>query len=219
MKPGFPVNMPPLGPDQALPELLTFTVDMNEDRFGLWQCQSQCTELMWHCCRWAPCTTFSPTRDTALRSCWDSRIAGTGPGHNPVQVPAAKAKARQGDNGSCDTASVAQSFLYSLALYQIQKRHICGCLYWLIQSTISLHFAMSENWTAADDCGHSPWSDHLCHPFDNSLVIPKHLRVTHVVPGFDKLNYSLASSVDCICSKFLLKRLSSHCWEMSLSFG
>lgn len=66
-----------------------------------------------------------------------------------------------------------------------------------------------KTWTVADDYGHSPWSDHLCHPLDNSVVIPKDLRVVHVVPGFDKLNYFFASSMDCICSKCLLVKLFS----------
>lgn len=85
---------------------------------------------------------------------------------------------------------------------------MCGCIGWY-RAQFPSTLGWVKTWTAADDCGHSPWSDHLCHPLDNSVVIPKDLRVAHVVPGFDKLNYFFASSMDCICSKFLLIKLFS----------
>lgn len=207
MRPGFPINMSPLGSDPALSKLLTFTVSVNEDRFGLWQFQSQCKEVMWQCCRWTLCTTFSPIRDTALGFCWDSRRAGTGPGQSS-SGSSSKGKTRQGDNGNRDTASVAHSLsVFSCSILNPEKPHLW--LFVLVDSTFSLHFVRVKTWTAAYDCGHSPRSDHLCHPLDNSVLIPKVLRVAHVVPGFDKLNYSLASSMDSICSKFLLIKLFS----------
>lgn len=50
----------------------------------------------------------------------------------------------------------------------------------------------------------------LCHPLDNSVAIPKDLRVTHVVPSFGNLSYSLVNSMFSVCSKCLLMKLFSR---------
>lgn len=99
--------MSDLGSDPALVESVTLTMSMSEDEFGLGQCQPLCRMVVGQHCRRMLCTALTTMKDAALGSCCDNRRAGTGPGCNPVQVPAAKASARQDDNGNCDTASIA----------------------------------------------------------------------------------------------------------------
>lgn len=192
MRPGFAINMSPLGSDHALSELLWMWI---RTHLG--------------------CNSTSPSVGSWCGSAAGEHSAPLFPskGHSPrvllgqeqelsQDITQFRFQQQRQKLGKVTMGTVTQHLLHTpfciLLLYTKPRKatFVATCIGWYrAQFPSTLWWVKS--WKAADDCGHSPWSDHLCHPLDNSVVIPKDLRVAHAVPSFDKLNYSLASSMDC----------------------